>query len=96
MSTLTVFTENYPEIKWIRPVGYSVIGLLGYAMINNNVHWISDYPLALALGYVCARQVARNNRKSKKTNSNRGDKAELTYSLNYSRGVFMPGLVYKF
>lgn len=96
MSTLTVFTENYPEIKWIKPVGYGVIGLLGYAMINNDVHWISDYPLALALGYVCARQVARHNRKLIKTGAERKNKAELSYTLNYSRGIFMPGITYKF
>ncbi len=25
--------------------------LIGFAMVNNGVHWISDYPLAIALGY---------------------------------------------
>ena len=42
----------YPEKKWIKPVGYSLIGLTGFAMMNNKVHWAGDYPLAIALGYV--------------------------------------------
>ncbi len=28
-----------------------MIGLIGLAMMNNGVHWLSDYPLALAIGY---------------------------------------------
>jgi PAP2 superfamily len=59
MSTVTVLTENYPEKKWIKPVGYSITGLVGYAMINNKVHWAGDYPLAIALGYLCAKQIEK-------------------------------------
>lgn len=50
MATVTVVSLNYPEHRWIAPVGYSVIGLVGYQMINNGVHWAGDYPLALAIG----------------------------------------------
>lgn len=55
MATVTVLSKNYPEKKWIKPVGYSVMGLTAWAMMNNEVHWISDYPLALALGYLSGR-----------------------------------------
>jgi membrane-associated phospholipid phosphatase len=55
MATLTILAGNYPDNKYIKPVGYSLMGLLGYAMINNGVHWISDYPLALAIGYTCGK-----------------------------------------
>ncbi|HRI23994.1 MAG TPA: phosphatase PAP2 family protein [Ferruginibacter sp.] len=51
ISTVTIIGENYPEIKWIKPVGYSLAALISLAMINNGVHWASDYPLAVALGY---------------------------------------------
>lgn len=51
MATVTVIAENYPEYKFIRPVGYSLMTLLSFAMLNNGVHWASDYPLALAMGY---------------------------------------------
>lgn len=58
MSTVTLLAENYPEHRYIAPVGYSVIGLVGLAMMNNGVHWAGDYPLAIALGYVSARIVS--------------------------------------
>lgn len=57
MASVTIYAENYPEIRWIRPVGYSVIGLIGLSMMNNGVHWISDYPLALAIGYTYGKIV---------------------------------------
>ena len=96
MSTITVLAENYPENKWIKPVGYSVIGLVGYSMINNNVHWSSDYPLAIALGYLCAKQVVKNNRKVIQASSGNKYKATLTCTFNYANGRLIPGVVYKF
>jgi len=52
IATVIVIAENYPETKWIRPVGYVVSGLVGIGMVNRGIHWYSDYPLGLALGYV--------------------------------------------
>ncbi|MFZ1807807.1 MAG: phosphatase PAP2 family protein [Cyclobacteriaceae bacterium] len=52
MATTTVLTLNYPEKKWIKPVGYGLMTLVSLAMINNGVHWTSDYSLALGIGYV--------------------------------------------
>jgi hypothetical protein len=62
MATVTVIAENYPEYHFIRPVGYSLMGLLGYAMLNNGVHWASDYPLGIALGYGFAKLAVRHGR----------------------------------
>ncbi|RZL13880.1 MAG: phosphatase PAP2 family protein, partial [Hymenobacter sp.] len=62
MATVTVIAENYPEYHFIRPVGYGLMGLLGYAMLNNGVHWASDYPLGIALGYGFAKIAVRNGR----------------------------------
>ena len=96
MSTVTILADNYPEKKYIRPVGYSVIGLVGLSMINNNVHWISDYPLAIALGYLCARQVVKRSRKIIDPLSSKKNKAELFYTFKYTNGKLMPGVIYKF
>lgn len=96
MSTVTVLADNYPEYRWIKPIGYSMIGLVGYSMINNRVHWASDYPLAIALGYLCAKQVVKNNRKVVKTSATGRPKATLAYTVNYVNGRLMPGVVYKF
>lgn len=67
MSTITILALNYPNSKLIKPIGYSLIGLVGLAMMNNGVHWAGDYPLAIALGYVSARIVsAKYHKKVKK------------------------------
>jgi hypothetical protein len=60
MSTYVVITENYPEKRWIHPVGLSIISLVGLAMINNDVHWASDYPLAM--GYAFGKATVKMNR----------------------------------
>jgi hypothetical protein len=62
MSTVTVLAMNYPEKKWIKPVGYAVMAIVGFAMVNNDVHWTGDYPLAIGLGYVCAKATVNLNR----------------------------------
>ncbi|WP_210521278.1 phosphatase PAP2 family protein [Hymenobacter terricola] len=62
MATVTVIAENYPEYHFIRPLGYSLMGLLGYSMLNNGVHWASDYPIGIALGYAFGKIAVRNGR----------------------------------
>ena len=62
MTTLTVIADNYPEYHFIRPLGYSLMTLLGYSMLNNGVHWASDYPLGIAIGYGFAKIAVRNGR----------------------------------
>ena len=96
MSTITILAENYPEKRYIKPVGYSLIGLVGLSMINNNVHWASDYPLAIGLGYLCARQVVKTNRKTATSTSSKKNKPVLSYTFNYTNGRFLPGVIYKF
>ncbi len=70
-STVATLMLNYPEKKWIKILGGSLIGLTGLSMINNDVHWLSDYPLALAIGYVSAKiTFDRNHRQQKKIKRN--------------------------
>ena len=96
MSTITILAENYPKKKYIKPVGYSLIGLVSLSMINNNVHWISDYPLAIGLGYLCAMQVIKRSRKIVSTTSSKKNKGGLSYTFNYFNGRLLPKVVYKF
>jgi membrane-associated phospholipid phosphatase len=58
MATVTVIAENYPTWTWVRPVGYSICGLIGISMANTGIHWYSDYPLGLFLGYAFGMIVA--------------------------------------
>jgi hypothetical protein len=52
MATLTVVMENYPEIKpWFKPIAYTIVGLIGVGLGNTGIHWYSDFPLGIALGY---------------------------------------------
>ena len=51
MATVTVIAENFPEAKWIRPVGYSIVGLVGISLVNVGYHWYSDLPLGILLGH---------------------------------------------
>ncbi|MBN2166289.1 MAG: phosphatase PAP2 family protein [Marinilabiliaceae bacterium] len=68
MMATTVIALNYPEKRWIKPVCYSLMGLCGYQMINNGVHWISDYPLAFAMGYSFGKVIV--NRERRKASNN--------------------------
>lgn len=72
MMTTTVIALNYPEKRWIKPVGYSLMGLCGFQMINNGVHWASDYPFAIGMGYVFGKVIAnRGHLKFKKEQKQR-------------------------
>ena len=51
IATVIVIAENYPDVKWIRPVGYVFTTLVGLGMLSNGIHWVSDYPLGLFIGY---------------------------------------------
>jgi hypothetical protein len=62
MATFTVVALNYPEHTFIRPIGYATMGVLSFAMVNNGVHWASDYPLALAIGGVVGKVVVDRGR----------------------------------
>lgn len=90
MATLTILASNYPDNKYIKPVGYSLLGILGYAMLNNGVHWISDYPLGLAIGYTCGKIVsARGSQVIPKLSGKKGATSALlpTYLGSGSFGL---------
>jgi membrane-associated phospholipid phosphatase len=58
-SAVAILHYNYPEKKWIQPVGLSLMGLVGVSMLNNGVHWSSDFPLGIALGYGYGKFIAK-------------------------------------
>ena len=51
IATVIVIAENYPDVKWIRPVGYAFTTIVGLGMLSNGIHWVSDYPLGLFIVY---------------------------------------------
>ncbi len=78
MATVTILFGNYPSNKFIKPVGYSLMGLLGYAMMNNGVHWMGDYPVAIAIGYTCGKiALSRGQKAVRKKSTVTGAKSSL-------------------
>ena len=61
VSAITIISHNYPEKRWIRPVGYSIAGLCSLAMLNNGVHWASDFPLGFAMGYGFGKYISKKH-----------------------------------
>jgi membrane-associated phospholipid phosphatase len=92
-STITVLGKNYPEVKWIRPVGYTLIGILGLEMMNSRVHWGSDYPLGFLIGYA-AGTVAANSKITKvKTDKFSKDSFGFTPQLIIRRSYYGDNLI---
>jgi membrane-associated phospholipid phosphatase len=50
-AAVTVLANNYPEAKWIKPVGYSLIAICGVGLVSRGMHWYSDLPAGFFLGY---------------------------------------------
>lgn len=56
-SQFTIFYLNYPQYApWTFTVGAIWGSALMLQMVNNGVHWWSDYPLGIAMGYLFGRQ----------------------------------------
>ncbi len=55
-----VLADNYPEKKWIKPLGISLMAMMSFEMVQSGVHWTSDYPIALLLGYLIGKNVVKN------------------------------------
>jgi len=91
MATITILSGNYPEYRYIQPVGYTIMGLVAFSMVNNGVHWVSDYPLAIAIGYTYGRiAVSRGHVLLPKTKSSLVSKSSILpvmmhngYGLSY-------------
>lgn len=63
MTTITILASNYPEKKWIKPVGYTLVSLCGFSMVNSGVHWAGDFPLGVAIGYVTGKVITNRHKK---------------------------------
>ncbi len=50
-ASLTVLCNNFPEAAWLQPVSYLTLGAVGASLVSKGMHWYSDLPLGVALGY---------------------------------------------
>lgn len=62
VTTFIVIQENFPEQKWIPYVGWPVMGWVAFGLAGTSIHWWSDYPIAIAIGYSFAKIITRENR----------------------------------
>lgn len=75
--TFTILAERYPEHhQIIYPLGGVWISALMFEMMNNGVHWASDYPLGIAMGYVIGKA---STQMLKKTESE--EKSETSWHM---------------
>ncbi len=95
-SALYVIMGNYPEKKWIRPVGYTLIGVLGFQMVQSNVHWVSDYPIALVMGYIIGKNIANSKRTKSGTKNTESKKYSFNYNASRQYGFNMIGATLTF
>lgn len=58
VSTLTVLMNNFPEQKWILPLGCLYTSAVAVGLVAKGMHWYSDFPLAVALGYSFGNMIA--------------------------------------
>ena len=72
MGTLTVIAENYPQVGWIKPVGYTMVGALGVGLVARGMHWYSDLPVGIGLGYLFGKIVSNRDRPDVTKNSTQG------------------------
>ena len=96
MMTLTVIAENYPEKKYIKPLGYTLLGALSFQMVNNGVHWASDYPLGLAVGYGIGKAIATGGRTAAKRSRPATAQAIRFAPYLSPEGAVGAGLTYRF
>jgi hypothetical protein len=95
MMTFTVITENYPEYNyWAKPLGWTLLGLLSFQMMNNSVHWAGDYPLAIAIGYGFGK-IAVNSGRTAISSTNQSNNT-LRFVPVYKNDAFGLGLQYNF
>ena len=93
-ATLTVIINNFPQYKWIKPVGYSLLGILGVGLVTKGMHWYSDLPLGFFLGYSFGNLIAPVEHTLIKSSSKTASHISLTpYIANHN---FALDFQYKF
>ncbi len=95
MAGLTVIADNYPDAKWIKPVGYTLAGALCFQMMQSRVHWASDYPLALLMGYFIGKTISKS-RYSQSEAGTKGRDYKISFMASRDLGYNMLGLKISF
>ena len=82
--TFTVIAGNYPEYKaWIYPIEGLWLSALAFQMMNNGVHWASDYPLGIAMGYLYGKTALNMGVSEKEEEANK-EKPHFAYYPSFT------------
>jgi membrane-associated phospholipid phosphatase len=86
VAAFVIISENYPEYSnWIDPICYALSTCICIGMVNSGIHWYSDYPLGIAIGYAFGKLIA--NPKGIGLAEKKGDFRKLSvfpyYNENY-------------
>lgn len=95
LTTVIIVSENYKEIKWIKPVSYGFIGLMCFEMTQSKVHWVSDYPLALFMGYIIGKSIVKSRiieKKDLKIGHSGLVKPKLNYTFSTTQNYALAGI----
>jgi membrane-associated phospholipid phosphatase len=85
--TFTILAERYPDQRVpLYTVGGIWISALMFEMMNNGVHWASDYPLGIAMGWVIGKASTKMLDESEKTAEEKESAWNLV-PLNPNRGM---------
>jgi hypothetical protein len=63
-SIATVLAHQYPKHYIVPALSYTLATAVAYSRVVVDAHWFSDIVVGSALGYLCARQVLRDNSES--------------------------------
>lgn len=86
-AVMTVIANNYPDEKWLKPVGYSLLGILGFSLVNEGMHWYSDLPLAYFIGYTFGNIVVPSD-----SPSNQNEESILSKHLLFTPSLNINGV----
>ncbi len=86
VATFVLICENYPECKsWMVPMSCLLTAGIGVGMVNTGIHWYSDYPLGIAIGYAFGKLVAHREQYLHEDEAHSG-------TVNYSVTPFVTAL----
>jgi membrane-associated phospholipid phosphatase len=86
--TFTIINEAYPEYSnYTIPLASVWVAALSYQMVNNGVHWASDYPLGIAMGYVFGKASAQMGKPKSETDTSTTTWMILPTSTPESQGL---------
>lgn len=91
----TVYAMEYKNKPLIPILSYTSASLIGLSRMTENKHWFTDVLVGAALGYLSGRQVVNNYHRYAALKSPK-KKGDLSFNLQYTNGVLMPGMVYRF